>query len=86
MMAQNWTTSDLALALALPPSRRPGEQLQIALRDAVRQGVLDDGDALPSTRELATALGVARGTVVHVYEQLGAEGYLIARPGGRTRV
>jgi GntR family transcriptional regulator/MocR family aminotransferase len=85
-MAQSWTTSDLALALALPPGRRPGERLQTALRDAVRRGVLDDGDSLPSTRDLAAALGVARGTVVHVYEQLGAEGYLVARPGGRTRV
>ena len=85
-MAQNWTTSDLVLALALLPGRRPGEQLQTSLRQAIQQGVLDDGDALPSTRELAASLGVARGTVVHVYEQLGAEGYLAARPGGRTRV
>lgn len=85
-MAQNWTTSDLALVLALAPERRPGEQLQTSLREAIQRGVLDDGDALPSTRELAASLGVARGTVVHAYEQLCAEGYLVARPGGRTRV
>ncbi|MEI3844384.1 MULTISPECIES: MocR-like pyridoxine biosynthesis transcription factor PdxR [unclassified Microbacterium] len=85
-MAQDWTTSDLALVLALPAGPRPGERLQAALRDAIRQDVLGDGDALPATRELAAELGVARGTVVHVYEQLGAEGYLVARAGGRTRV
>ena len=87
-MAQNWTSSDLVLALRLgsPPGPRRGDRLQSALRDAVRRGTLDDGDSLPSTRDLATRLGVARGTVVHVYEQLTAEGYLAARGGGRTRV
>ena len=85
-MAQNWTTSDLALAIGFTPERRPGEQLQTALRDAVRRGVLAGGDALPSTRDLAAGLRLARGTVVQVYEQLVAEGYLVARSGGRTRV
>ena len=58
-MAQDWTTSDLALVLALPAGPRPGERLQAALRDAIRQDVLGDGDALPATRELAAELGVA---------------------------
>jgi GntR family transcriptional regulator/MocR family aminotransferase len=41
---------------------------------------------LPSSRALAHQLGVARGVVVESYEQLVAEGYLITRPGGSTRV
>ncbi|MFF2488633.1 PLP-dependent aminotransferase family protein [Microbacterium sp. NPDC058062] len=85
-MAQKWTTSDLVLALAIRPGARLGVRMQAALRDAVRGGVLRPGDILPPTRELAVELGVARGTVVHVYEQLAAEGYLVAQPGGRTRV
>lgn len=85
-MPQNWTTSDLSLALTVAPGRRWGARLQAALREAVRTGVLREGDALPSTRDLADHFGVARGTVVQVYEQLGAEGYLVSRAGARTRI
>jgi GntR family transcriptional regulator/MocR family aminotransferase len=85
-MSQNWTTSDLSLALLVATGPRWGARLQAALRDAVRVGVLREGDALPSTRELADHFGVARGTIVRVYEQLGAEGYLTSRAGARTRV
>jgi GntR family transcriptional regulator/MocR family aminotransferase len=35
---------------------------------------------------LAAEIGVSRGVIVEAYEQLAAEGYLVARPGGRTRV
>ena len=37
-------------------------QLAQALREAVRRGDVHPGDALPSTRLLATSLQVARGT------------------------
>jgi len=85
-MAQNWTSLEVVLALALPQGARFGRRLQSALRDAVRDGRLGPGDILPSTRGLAAELDVARGTVVQVYEQLAAEGYLVATPGARTRV
>ncbi|WP_319017749.1 GntR family transcriptional regulator, partial [Burkholderia cepacia] len=42
------------------------------------------GDALPSTRLLATSLQVARGTVVDAYAQLIAEGFLESRGGAGT--
>jgi len=61
-------------------------QLERALRDAVRGGRLTAGSLLPSTRALAGQAGVSRGIVVEAYEQLAAEGYLVARPGGATRV
>jgi GntR family transcriptional regulator/MocR family aminotransferase len=41
---------------------------------------------LPSSRSLADQLGLARGTVVEVYSQLAAEGYLRTRPGATTEV
>ena len=63
-----------------------GAALQQAVRDAIRSGRLDAGDPLPSTRTLAGDLGVARGTVVEAYEQLIAEGWLVARQGATTRV
>lgn len=81
-----WTSVDLSLAAEVAAGPRFGARLQEALRELVRRSVLGPGDALPSTRELADHLGVARGTVVASYEQLTAEGYLLAQPGGRTRV
>ncbi|HEY8866886.1 MAG TPA: PLP-dependent aminotransferase family protein [Solirubrobacteraceae bacterium] len=61
-------------------------QLERALRDAVRAGRLRPATPLPGSRELAAQVGVSRGVVVEAYAQLCAEGYLAARPGGRTRV
>ncbi|HIH2752730.1 TPA: GntR family transcriptional regulator, partial [Burkholderia lata] len=61
-------------------------QLAQALREAVRRGDVRPGDALPSTRLLAAALQVARGTVVDAYAQLIAEGFLESRGGAGTRV
>ncbi len=57
-----------------------------ALREAVRKGELRAGDTLPSTRLLAVALGVSRGTVLAAYEQLIAEGFLTAKAGSGTCV
>ena len=72
-------------------SVRPGAgslrgQLERELRGAVRSGRLPAGTALPSTRALAGQLGVSRGVVVEAYDQLAAEGYLVARPCSATRV
>ncbi len=61
-------------------------QLTHGLRSAIVDGRWVPGEALPSTRALADDLGVARGTVVAAYETLAGEGYLVARPGGRTTV
>ncbi|MEU8134684.1 PLP-dependent aminotransferase family protein [Streptodolium elevatio] len=63
-----------------------GAQITAGLRDAVRTGRLAPGDRLPSSRALATDLGVSRGMVVEAYEQLVAEGYLTSRHGSGTRV
>lgn len=61
-------------------------QLESSLRDAIRTGRLSGGTAVPPTRRLAEQLGVARGVVVEAYQQLSAEGYLVSRAGGYTRV
>lgn len=76
---------DLLIAL---DRTRPSLRVQIEeqLRAAVRDERLLPGTALPSTRSLAAELEVSRGVVVEAYSQLVAEGYLVARPGGTTRV
>ena len=61
-------------------------QLERELRRAIQSGRLPAGAQLPSTRALAADLGVSRGVVVEAYDQLLAEGYLIARHGSATRV
>lgn len=87
-MPNSWTSSGAGvdLHLDLPPGRGRRAALEGALRQAIRGGRLAAGEVLPSSRALATQLGLARGTVVEVYAQLAAEGYLRARPGASTRV
>lgn len=74
----------------LPVARRNGEplrtQLVRELRSAIQCGRLAPGTALPSSRRFANDLGLSRGIVVEAYEQLVAEGYLVARRGSATRV
>lgn len=58
--------------------------LQARLRQAVVQAILDGrlaaGAALPSSRELAQLLSLSRNTVTSAYLQLMDEGFLQARP------
>ena len=83
----SWTSSGLDFLVCLDRNvRGSGAALQQAVRDAIRSGHLRRRDPLPSTRALANDLGVARGTVVEAYEQLIAEGWLVARQGAATRV
>lgn len=77
---------DLALPLDEQPGRRLRERLRGALVDSVVTGRLDAGQLVPSSRALAAQLRIGRGTVVEVYAQLIAEGYLETRPGGGTWV
>jgi GntR family transcriptional regulator/MocR family aminotransferase len=86
MMSER-TTSAGELLIALDPSAaRKGQGLRQALRQAVVDGVLRPGTRLPASRVLAADLGVSRGVVVEAYEQLVAEGWLVARHGSGTVV
>jgi GntR family transcriptional regulator/MocR family aminotransferase len=62
------------------------EQIEQTLRDAIRGGRLQASAQLPSTRRLASQLGVSRGVVSSAYDQLAAEGYLQTRQGAPVRV
>jgi GntR family transcriptional regulator/MocR family aminotransferase len=75
---------DLHLDLDGGTGRR--DSLEEALRSAIRSGRLAPGTRLPASRSLAGDLGVARGTVTGAYDQLTAEGWLVARQGSGTRV
>jgi GntR family transcriptional regulator/MocR family aminotransferase len=56
------------------------------LREAILDGRLQPGAALPATRELAARLGVSRNTVTGAYQRLNAEGFVVGRVGAGTFV
>jgi GntR family transcriptional regulator/MocR family aminotransferase len=87
-VAIEWTglSPELFIDLDRAASEPLRSQLERGLRDAIRSGRLRAGERLPSTRELAQALRVSRGVVVECFDQLQAEGYLVARAGSATRV
>jgi len=86
-MTVEWARGGPDLLVALDRGAGPlGIQIQDQLRAAIRGRRLGVGERLPSTRRLAELLGVARGTVVEVYEQLLAEGYVESAVGSGTRV
>jgi GntR family transcriptional regulator / MocR family aminotransferase len=62
------------------------EQLEQALREAIRSGRLPAGTRLPSSRGLSAELGISRGVVSWAYGQLAAEGYVVSRQGSPVRV
>ncbi|MHC3003740.1 MocR-like pyridoxine biosynthesis transcription factor PdxR [Gordonia sp. GN26] len=85
--------ADLFLDLQPDPgasARGRGATLRRTLTEALRSAILDGrlpaGTALPPYRSLAADLGLARGTVSAVYQELIAEGWLTARQGSATRV
>ncbi len=73
---------DIEIALAPKPD---GVSLQQWLYDEIRGAILtgrfSPGSRLPATRDLAARFGISRGTVLGVFAQLNAEGYVSAAVG-----
>lgn len=65
-----------------PRSARLGR----AIADAVADGRLAPGTKLPAERQLATHLGISRGSVARTYAALRAEGTVVTRHGSGTHV
>jgi GntR family transcriptional regulator/MocR family aminotransferase len=63
-----------------------GRRIYELLRTQIADGSLAAGARAPSTRALASELGVSRTTVTAVYEQLAAEGFLLTSGGRAARV
>jgi GntR family transcriptional regulator len=64
----------------------PYLQIVRQVRQALRMGVLDVGDQLPSVREVVTAVAVNPNTVLKAYRDLEREGLVEARSGQGTFV
>lgn len=78
--------AELAASWGSPPSTGKAAWLRSRLVDAIRAGRLLPGETLPGARDLAAALGVARGTADTVYAQLLDEGFIRSRPRRRPVV
>lgn len=63
-----------------------GDQIHASLRQAIVDGRLATGQRLPSGRDLAVQLGVARGTIRAAYDRLIAEGLVFGAGPAGTRV
>src|SRR5690606_33291036 len=61
-------------------------QLIRALKSAILEGRLAPGSRVPASRNLAGELGISRNTVLAAYEQLQAEGFVLARVGSGSFV
>src|ERR1700683_3747055 len=87
-MAIEWSglSPGLLVRLARPPGQPLRTQLEASLREAIRGGRLRAGERLPSSRQLAPALGVSPGLGQDCDGRLLAEGYLPSRTGSATRV
>ncbi len=85
-MAISFALRELPLALKSNGEGSLQDAISDALRSAIQEGRLRPGARVPSSRDLARQLRVARGTVVLAYERLAREGYLRGARGGGTVV
>lgn len=77
---------DLGLAVDRDALAPLPDQIERELRARLGRGELHPGDALPSTRALASELEVSRGVIVEAYDRLVRQGLLVARQGAAVRV
>jgi GntR family transcriptional regulator len=70
----------------LDPRSGVATYLQIVqqVREALRLGLLDVGDQLPTVREVVSELAINPNTVAKAYRELEREGLVIARQGRGT--
>jgi DNA-binding transcriptional regulator YhcF (GntR family) len=62
------------------------ERVAASVRRAIATGAVAPGDALPTTLQVADALGVHRNTVLRAYRMLRDEGTIDLRAGRGARV
>lgn len=85
-MSDTRTATSFALQIDRKVATPIGEQIYANLRRAIMEGVLKPGARLPSGRDLATQLGVARGTVRSAYDRLTDEQLVFGAGSSGTHV
>ena len=69
------------LSLDYRDARPIYEQVRDGLRRLMVTGAIQEGEKLPSVRELAAQLVINPNTIQRAYRELEAEGYIISIPG-----
>jgi GntR family transcriptional regulator len=64
----------------------PYQQLVRQVRHALRLGLLDEGDQLPTVKDVVARLAINPNTVLKAYRELEHDGLVSARPGLGTFV
>lgn len=64
----------------------PYQQLVQQVRHALRLGLLNEGDRLPTVKDVAKQMAVNPNTVLKAYRELEHDGLVAARPGVGTFV
>jgi GntR family transcriptional regulator len=64
----------------------PYQQVVQQVRHALRLGLLEEGDRLPTVKEVVGRLAINPNTVLKAYRELEHEGLVAARPGVGTFV
>jgi GntR family transcriptional regulator len=64
----------------------PYQQLVHQVRNALRLGLLGEGDQLPTVKDVVASLAINPNTVLKAYRELEHEGLVSARPGVGTFV
>jgi GntR family transcriptional regulator len=78
--------SPIAFYLDAASGVPPYQQLVQQVRRALRLGLLEEGDQLPTVKEVVTALAINPNTVSKAYRELEHDGVVRARPGLGTFV
>jgi GntR family transcriptional regulator / MocR family aminotransferase len=78
--------SDLQIQLDRTAKRPLAEQIFESISRAIESGLLESGTRLPSWKDLASQLGVLRGTVQAAYERLSDSQLTETYGAGGTRV
>jgi GntR family transcriptional regulator/MocR family aminotransferase len=77
---------DLVLDFDPKSSRTVFLKIAAALKQAIVEGRLQPGSAMPSVRQLASSLGSSRSTIIKAYNVLESQGLVVAVPGNGTFV
>lgn len=64
----------------------PYQQLVQQVRHALRLGLLEEGDRVPTVKDVAKQLAINPNTVLKAYRELEYDGLVAARPGVGTFV
>lgn len=85
-MTEPYTPDVLSIQVDRSAVAPIGDQIHASLRQAILDGRLAPGQRLPSGRDLAAQLGVARGTIRVAYDRLIAENLVFGAGPAGTRV